>query len=143
MEQVFVQPDKLPHQPLDPVPFHGALYLPAHHDAEPRDRSVMRAFEQKEMRRPAGPRPFRATEIARVQPFALSQGVVHLYGEPFSPLCASSPYHVPSVLRPHPDQEAVSPFSALVVRLECSFHRSPSMQLWGAAEAHLPVAPLQ
>jgi hypothetical protein len=37
----------------------------------------------------------------------------------------------------------VSPFSALVVRLECSFHRSPSMQLWGAAEAHLPVAPLQ
>ena len=79
-----------------------------------------------------------------VFPSVCSICVVHLNGEPFSPLRAPSPYHVPSVLGPHSDQEAVGPLSALVVRLKCSLHRSPFTQYSGTAEKHAirPSPPL-
>ena len=41
-KQVFVQPEELSRQSLDPVPLHCSLYLPAHHDAEPCDGKVVR-----------------------------------------------------------------------------------------------------
>ncbi len=46
---MFVQPQELSHESLDPVPFHGAFYLPAHNDAEPRNGLVIGSSEQEEM----------------------------------------------------------------------------------------------